>query len=63
METILSVVSTVCLATVGWAFSLNAKVAVLEEKEQGLRELIESRFDGVDQRLDRIERSMNGSLK
>lgn len=33
-----------------------------KERESGIKELINAKFDGTDARLDRIERAMNGRL-
>jgi hypothetical protein len=48
------------IGAIGWIIALGNRVSVIEAENKGLRELIESRFDSVEGRLDRIERSMNG---
>lgn len=63
MEYVIGFLSTVLVASFGFAFSMNAKVNVLETRHEDLLLLINSKFDGVNQRLDRIERSFNGYLK
>jgi len=54
---------TALLGVMGWAFQLHSRVGVLEQQHLDLKDLINYRFDNTDSRLDRIERSMNGSLK
>lgn len=53
---------TLLLAALGWTFQLNSRVSVLEQQHIDLKELINTRFDNSDSRLDRIERGMNGKL-
>lgn len=62
-DAILGVVSLISVAALGWAFSLAERMSVVETEYDGLKELINARFDGVDQRLKRIEQSMNGHLR
>ena len=59
---LLGILTTAFLAIVGWAFNLESRMTILTQKHEDLRELINSRFDGSDGRLDRIERSLNGAL-
>lgn len=63
-------VSMAILGVIGWALNLNSefkeldgRVNLLDQKHVDLKELINSRFDSTDQRLARIERAMNGSLR
>lgn len=49
-------------AIVVWAVRLEGRVNGLHLMQDGLKELLSSRFDEIDSRLDRIERSMNGHL-
>lgn len=66
------------VGVVGWAFGIDpkirqvdakidAKIALTDQKYIDLKELINTRFDGLekanDQRLGRIERALNGHLK
>lgn len=46
----------------GWVWSISSKVTVLETKEPGLKEILDVKFEAVDQRLGRIERALNGYL-
>lgn len=39
------------------------KDEVYNTKVNGLRDLINTQFSGVDNRLERIERALNGSIK
>jgi hypothetical protein len=49
-----------------WVFNgltgLETRVAVLEQGRNDLKELIDTKFDDLGRRLDRIERSLNGHL-
>ena len=62
LEAFVSVLGMAFLGIFGWVIQLGNRVSVVETENKGLRELINTRFDGVDGRLDRIERSMNGHL-
>jgi hypothetical protein len=50
------------IAVVGWAYNLGNRVTKVETQYEGIEELINARFDAVEHRLERIERSMNGHL-
>lgn len=56
METIAVFFVTTVLGAIIWGLRLESKVNVAEQRHNDLRELISVRFDGVEQRLDRIER-------
>ena len=45
-----------------WSIRLEGRVNNLSQRQDDLKELINSRFDDIDARLSRIERSMNGFL-
>ena len=62
-ETILGILSAAFFGVFGWAFSLSNRVTKLETQYEGLETLLNTRFDAIDGRLDRIERSMNGHLR
>lgn len=47
----------------GWIFQLGNRVTTVEVKQEDLPTLINTKFDSVNQRLDRIERAMNGHLR
>lgn len=51
------------IAIIGWAIRLESRVSVQDQKHLALKELIESRFDETSDRLDRIERVLNGALR
>ena len=63
LETIVGILGTAFLLVVGWTIQLGNRVSVTETKQMDLETLINTRFDAVDDRLDRIERSLNGYLK
>lgn len=63
IEAILGTMGAAFLAVFGWAFSLQNRLIVVETEYEGLKELINSKFAGVEQRLERIEQAMNGSLR
>jgi hypothetical protein len=50
------------VAVVSFFYTLGNRVAKLETKQEDLPTLIEAKFDAVEMRLDRIERSLNGAL-
>lgn len=54
-----SLLSAGIIALGGWIISIDRKVT----KQETLREVIETKFDAVEQRLDRIERVLNGKLR
>lgn len=62
-DAILGVVSILSVGSIGWAFNLAQRLSVIETEYDGLKDLINVQFDGVNQRLGRIETAMNGSLK
>lgn len=55
---------TTLVGTIVWAIRLEAKVNTQErlqtQKHQDLKELINVRFDAIGNRLDRIEKALNG---
>jgi hypothetical protein len=59
LGTILGFLGTL-VGTVVWAIRLEGRVNAAEVRATDLKELIESKFDDLDTRLDRMERSMNG---
>lgn len=63
LDTLIGIIGSACLVIIGWAFKINSQVAVLEQRDEDIKELLESRFDDVDSRLERIERAMNGALR
>lgn len=62
-DALLGVISVVSFGCLGWAFNLAQRISVIETEYEGLKDLINVQFDGVNQRLGRIEVVMNGSLK
>lgn len=64
LSTILGILgSGAFVAAFGWVLQLGNRITILETQQPDLKELINSQFDDVSQRLDRIERAMNGALK
>jgi len=62
LEGIVGVLGTGLLAVVGWAFNLQSRVAVMEANYASLEKLLEAKLDPINQRLERIERYLNGHL-
>ena len=50
-------------AAVIWGIRLEGRVNVQEQRHTDLRELINTRFDALDTRLERVEKALNGMLK
>lgn len=63
LETVIGILSTAFFIVVGWSIQLGNRVTIVETKQEDLTELINRRFDFVEQRLGRIEDGMNGHLK
>lgn len=62
LEAITGFIGTACLGSFAWVFQLGNRVTKVETKVEDLPTLINSQFEALDQRLERIERAMNGSL-
>lgn len=63
LQTLIAILSSgVFLGIFGWAVQLGSRVTRLETQQPDLKELINTQFEDVSRRLDRIERAMNGSL-
>lgn len=60
--TLISFLGTGAIACIGFFYSLGSRITKLETKQEDLPALIEAKFDAVELRLDRIERSLNGAL-
>lgn len=54
---------TTVMAAFGWVNNIQSRVNVLEQQHDDLKELINTRFDDISRRLDRVERSLNGHLR
>lgn len=46
-----------------WGLRLEGRVNTADQRFLDLKELINSQFSGMDRRLERIERAMNGRLR
>jgi hypothetical protein len=51
------------IGLVGFFYSLGNRVTVLETQRDDLPAFLEARFGSINQRLDRIERALNGAMK
>lgn len=63
LTTIVGVIGAGLLGVIGWAFNINSSVEVLKTKHDGLITLIDTRFEEINRRLDRIERALNGRVR
>jgi len=63
LEAIVGVLGMAFLGVFGWTVQLGNRVSVIETQQASLKELIETKFEEVNRRLDRIERGMNGYRK
>ncbi len=57
---LLSAVSTLVVAILGWAVRTEQRMSVLETRLPDLREILDTRLEAIEARLARIERSLNG---
>lgn len=59
-------ISSVLVGSIIWGLRLEGRVNTIDQlekqKSEDLKELFNTRFNAMDQRLERIERSLNGSL-
>jgi hypothetical protein len=63
LESLIGILGVAFLGVAGWMTNLGNRVSVIEAQFEALKELIETRFDDMDRRLERIEKSMNGRLR
>lgn len=63
LEIFTGLIGAATLGIFAWAFSLNSKVAVLIQRDEDYKDLVNTRFDSVDHRLSRIESALNGAIK
>lgn len=63
LTAIVGVLGAGLLGVIGWAFNINSSVEVLKTKHDGLITLIDTRFEEMNRRLDRIERALNGRVR
>ena len=55
-------VTTSAFGVIVWALRLEGRINTADQKYLDLKELINTKFDSVSDRLERIERSLNGYL-
>lgn len=55
LETLVGLLGTALLGVLGWAFQLQNRVTIIETQQDNLVTLINTRFDAVENRLERIE--------
>ena len=58
LEAVVGILGTAVIGVFGWAFQLSNRVSVIEAENEGLRELINTKFAEVNRRLDRIEEKL-----
>ena len=67
LDWIAGILSTALLTVFGWAFHINTKVNVLDQQQKDFKgfiaDLLDAKFEAVKNRLDRIDRSLNGKLR
>lgn len=63
LEAVTSLLGAGLLGVVGWAFQLSNRVSVIEANYDSLERLLEAKLSPIHQRLERIERSLNGHLR
>ncbi len=67
IEAVIGVLGLVSVGSLGWAYNLGTKVSALEQSTEDFKEFMEKILDAklnpINQRLDRMERSMSGKLR
>lgn len=63
LQTIVSLLGTALIGVIAWTVQLGNRVSVTETRQQDLPALLDAKFDPINVRLARIERSLNGHLK
>ena len=67
IEAVIGLLGIASAGSLGWAYTLGTKVAALEQSNTDFREfmsqLLDAKFEPINQRLGRIESAMNGALK
>lgn len=59
-EQVAHILSLCVVAVFGWAVNLNSRVAVVESEHESIEKLLTREFDDVRDRLERIERNLDG---
>jgi hypothetical protein len=64
LETIIAILASApVIGVVAWAIQLGNRVTKVETQFEDISDLLDAKFEPIYQRLDRIERAMNGNLK
>jgi len=59
---IYTLIASTLIAVIGWAFGIEPRLKVLDQKHVDLKELLNVQLVSIDKRLERIENSLNGAL-
>lgn len=73
MTTLVSLLGAALMGVFAWAFSLQSRVSIYGQRHEDLLKLIDTKFHSIElmvdtkfessnQRLERIERALNGAL-
>jgi hypothetical protein len=74
LDSMTTVIGTAVLGIAGWAVRLESRISGQDIRHQDLKELIETKFKGADDKIDakfagmdarlqRIEQALNGKLR
>jgi len=63
MGAIVAFLGAIVLGIVPWSFNIKSRVDLQGQQILDLKELINVQFDSISQRLERIEKALNGALK
>lgn len=63
MGTIIAFLGAVVLGIIPWSFNIKSRVDLQGQQIIDLKELINVQLNGISQRLDRIEKALNGALR
>lgn len=55
MNAIIGVIGLAVVGIIGWAFQMGSRVSVVEADQKSLATLINTRFEDVNHRFDRLE--------